>query len=435
MRSARSAIRDAFCCYIDGFMRDPVRAQRLRELLDLTCKPAADLLSVTGRELLKQFCNHVRDLFGYHGIVFLVDPHESGVDAVWRVFKPMIEAEQLVLFDREPIGFRFFLHEQLKFKALAIDWVRNKRDIVLDDQALSWNKDKLRAMLGYRLGASSSPPDLYPGLAALAPAVADLDDIALRCSGGTPYGLIAFGNLLLDLLCAKPVDPANPYITPKVVQEAQQEFERRLAEQELERLVKSGESHRVELKSTLRANLRNNNKKDDEMEREVAEAICGLLNSTSRGTLIIGVGDDGEAIGIQPDLTTLGRNADRDAFERAFDNVLEKYLKMPVRRDIQVSWSTYRGEQVFRIDVTPSLEPAYFYHDEKYHYYLRQENQTKYLDTRAAVEHILARYPHYRRTPLRSRKRISGQRGSLTWARNPAIISGTLGEGEEHDVS
>ena len=412
-RSARSAIREAFCCYIDGFMKDLVRAQRLRELLALPCKPAADLLSVTGRELLKQFCGHVRDLFGYKGIVFLIDPHESDVDAVWRVFKPLIEAEQFVLFDREPIGFRFFLPEQLKSKALAIGWVRNKRDIVFDERALSWDEEKLRAMLCYRLGACSSPQDLYPSLAALAPAVADLDDIALKCSGGTPYGLIAFGDRLLDLLCVEPIDPANPYISLEVVQQAQQEFERRLAEQEVERLAEDGESQTLELKSTLRYNLRSG-KKDDEMEREVAQAICGFRNSRCRGTLIIGVGDDGEAIGIQPDLSTLGRNAGSDKFERAFDNVLEKYLRISVRHGIETSWKTYRGEQVFCVEVNPGQEPVYFFHDNMPHYYLRQENQTKYLDTQATVEHILSRYPHYRRTHLKSRKRMPGRHEALT---------------------
>ena len=61
----------------------------------------------------------------------------------------------------------------------------------------------------------------------------------------------------------------------------------------------NGESEAVEFKSTLRTNLHTGNK-DPRMELAVLKTLAGFLN-TNGGTLVIGVSDDGNPVGIQAD--------------------------------------------------------------------------------------------------------------------------------------
>ena len=69
---------------------------------------------------------------------------------------------------------------------------------------------------------------------------------------------------------------------------------------ELKELVLIGENEKLELKSTLRYDIRENtvNKK---LEFVIAKTISAFLNSEG-GILIIGVDDDGNALGLDKDL-------------------------------------------------------------------------------------------------------------------------------------
>ena len=65
---------------------------------------------------------------------------------------------------------------------------------------------------------------------------------------------------------------------------------------EAENLIRRGESDTLEFKSTLRTNLKTG-EKDKRMEKAVLKTLTAFLN-TEGGTLLIGVTDDGEILGI-----------------------------------------------------------------------------------------------------------------------------------------
>lgn len=67
----------------------------------------------------------------------------------------------------------------------------------------------------------------------------------------------------------------------------------------IEELISGGEGVHVELKSTLRVNL-HTGQKDPKMELACLKTIAGFLNSHG-GTLIVGVSDDGETVGVDVD--------------------------------------------------------------------------------------------------------------------------------------
>ena len=72
-----------------------------------------------------------------------------------------------------------------------------------------------------------------------------------------------------------------------------------LSDMQLAEVVGAGENDRVEFKSTLRRNL-HTQKRDDRIEHAVLKTLAAFLN-TRGGTLVIGVADDGTALGIGED--------------------------------------------------------------------------------------------------------------------------------------
>jgi type I site-specific restriction-modification system R (restriction) subunit len=72
------------------------------------------------------------------------------------------------------------------------------------------------------------------------------------------------------------------------------------AHRNAEELIKRGESKTLEFKSTLRWNLKEDQRDDKGVTHAVLETIAAFLN-TEGGDLLIGVGDDGSVVGIERD--------------------------------------------------------------------------------------------------------------------------------------
>lgn len=88
-------------------------------------------------------------------------------------------------------------------------------------------------------------------------------------------------------------------------------------------VLSAGESDRVEFKETARWNVREQ-KKDPRIEQVIAKTVAAFLNSGG-GTLVVGVTDQGEAVGLERDLATL-RVADADRFELWLRDMLSTLL-------------------------------------------------------------------------------------------------------------
>jgi hypothetical protein len=88
----------------------------------------------------------------------------------------------------------------------------------------------------------------------------------------------------------------------------------------LEEMIAEGESDELEFKSTLRWDLREAlvNKK---LEEVIMKTVAAFANSDG-GTLLIGVGDNGDVLGLEPDYHSLG-GADRDKFDHAVAKAID----------------------------------------------------------------------------------------------------------------
>ncbi len=86
-------------------------------------------------------------------------------------------------------------------------------------------------------------------------------------------------------------------------------------------LIAAGESETIEFKSTARVNL-HTGEADPKTEHVIVKTVCGLLNHEG-GTLLIGVADDGQILGIEPDLRTFGAKGNTDGYELHLRQLLD----------------------------------------------------------------------------------------------------------------
>jgi uncharacterized membrane protein YeaQ/YmgE (transglycosylase-associated protein family) len=91
-------------------------------------------------------------------------------------------------------------------------------------------------------------------------------------------------------------------------------------------IIAEGESSTVEFGSSARVNL-HTGERDDRIELVTAKTVAGFLNSQG-GTLIVGVDDDGHALGVDEDLATM-KAPDHDRYQLWLTDFLQRTLGKP----------------------------------------------------------------------------------------------------------
>ena len=120
----------------------------------------------------------------------------------------------------------------------------------------------------------------------------------------------------------------------------------------LEDILGAGESQRVEYKSTARWNVKAD-RADKKMEHVIYKTVCGLLNAEG-GTLLIGVDDDGNALGLDADLKTLGKRQDLDGYELFLRQLLDTNLSLPTAGIVNIRFEAVGGTGVCVVTVAAS---------------------------------------------------------------------------------
>jgi hypothetical protein len=124
----------------------------------------------------------------------------------------------------------------------------------------------------------------------------------------------------------------------------------------LEDLIAEGESDELEFKATLRWDLMEGiaTKK---LEEVTAKTVAAFANSQG-GTLLIGVSDDGEVLGLEPDYHSLG-GVDRDKFELHLRNLLnQQFGKAFVTSKLAIRFHEVGDKEVCQIETSPAKEPV-----------------------------------------------------------------------------
>lgn len=123
----------------------------------------------------------------------------------------------------------------------------------------------------------------------------------------------------------------------------------------LEEMIAEGESDELEFKSSLRWDykLSQVNKK---LEDVVIKTVAAFANSAG-GTLLIGVDDDGQILGLSHDFNALG-NADADRYELHLRNrLINTFGGSFAASKIKIRFPEVAGEEICQVDVQPAPEP------------------------------------------------------------------------------
>jgi Putative DNA-binding domain len=150
-------------------------------------------------------------------------------------------------------------------------------------------------------------------------------------------------------------------------------------------LVAGGESSTVEFKSTLRWDL-HQGKKNDAVTHASLKTVAAFLN-TRGGTLVIGVADDGAAVGIDQD----GFDSD-DRFLLHLFSVIKTAMGADVTPLVEPVIDMYKGKKVCVVQCKSSPRPVYVRTGGGEEFFVRTGPGSERLGPRELVAYIAARF-------------------------------------------
>ena len=163
-------------------------------------------------------------------------------------------------------------------------------------------------------------------------------------------------------------------------------------EQGIRSLIEGGESAVVEFKSTARLNL-HTKAPDQAITWAVVKTIAAFMN-TYGGTLLIGVDDHGQPVGIEADYP-LVKGGHRDGWELWLTAAVKNALGTVAATDLSVRFCLINGRTVARIDVRPGAEPVFATRkgESKEVFFVRLNNSTEELLGPALLDYRQKHWP------------------------------------------
>jgi hypothetical protein len=124
----------------------------------------------------------------------------------------------------------------------------------------------------------------------------------------------------------------------------------------VEDLIAGGESDTVEFKSTARYNA-HTGQADPRLEHVVLKTIAGFANA-SGGTLLLGVNDDGELLGLDGDLGVM-KKPDTDRYQLWLTDLMETTMGKPAVTGVRVTFPYVNGSRVCKVAVRAAGSPVF----------------------------------------------------------------------------
>ncbi len=152
-------------------------------------------------------------------------------------------------------------------------------------------------------------------------------------------------------------------------------------------LLKQGESDKIEFKSTLRWDLRQQQVNKD-LEKVIIKTLVAFMNSDG-GTLLVGVEDDGNVIGIEGDIATVNRKNEDGLVKHVYD-LMNTYLGAENVLYVHVRVVAKEGKRILMFEISRALGPVFVKEGESREFYVRLGNTSKKLNSEDAYKYINA---------------------------------------------
>lgn len=153
---------------------------------------------------------------------------------------------------------------------------------------------------------------------------------------------------------------AFPLVSDQAKQDALEAFRKLSPDLELTALISNGENDRVEFKAAA-FHYPKNPKTDGKDEKEnIKQAVAAFMN-TAGGTLLIGVEDNGDIIGIEQEYASANpMKKNWDGYYLKLADVLKDGLSLPnAHQYYQVTAHPIAGKVICKIEVKPTPEPVF----------------------------------------------------------------------------
>ena len=166
--------------------------------------------------------------------------------------------------------------------------------------------------------------------------------------------------------------------------------------EETQKMILNGESDRLEFKSTIHTNLKTG-EKDKRMEKAVLKSIVAFLN-TSGGTLLVGVNDEGEILGVEVE--------DYDNIDKMNLNITslissqigDEFIPFIRFRDIVYGKKENGADKVVvRFDCTPTLSPVFLKEGKVQTFFVRSGPSSVEITGMELIQYVNNRGKTYKR--------------------------------------
>jgi Putative DNA-binding domain len=161
-------------------------------------------------------------------------------------------------------------------------------------------------------------------------------------------------------------------------------------DKDLTLIISQGEGFNLEFKSSFRWDLVES-RTNRALEMVAIKTITGFLNSYKGGTLLIGVADNGDILGLEQDFQTL-KKKDQDGFEQAIMTAISANIGADVCTFVHVLFHVLDGKEVCRLIVSPSTRPVFIDQGNAPKFYVRTGAVTRDLNIQEAVSYIFERW-------------------------------------------
>jgi membrane protein YdbS with pleckstrin-like domain len=157
----------------------------------------------------------------------------------------------------------------------------------------------------------------------------------------------------------------------------------------VQELIAGGETQEVEFKASLQWDYRQS-KRNKELYEPVMKNLTAFMN-TAGGYVLIGVDDEGEVLGLEPDYNTMGKK-NSDGFENVFNMAFNKMVGPEYRQYVEVVFPTVAGKEICVARANPAVEPVFLTHKGKESFYIRTGNTSQPLTVSKAARYIEVRF-------------------------------------------
>lgn len=153
---------------------------------------------------------------------------------------------------------------------------------------------------------------------------------------------------------------------------------------DIHELILNGETDLVEFKSTLRFD-RIKNEKNAALEYVVIKTIAAFLNEKG-GTLIIGVDDEGNVLGLNDDMNTL-KKQDIDGFQLHFTQLCRTFFGADLLSHIKVTFPKIEEKEICVVKVSECSRSVITKFEGREDYFVREGNSSRALTREEQSRH------------------------------------------------